>query len=326
MKLDRTDKEVAREIIEFLLPDENIRRICLEFLASSVKEANRLAADRWGITLFTNCVRLNLGRIEVLSIRQEGIIEVTADTKSLPDFPPELDVEVHKPNDNDSFEGVFKTVPDSAACFFVDEQAKEVLPRLYESHSKILWKAAQTSRHTMTKNAHSPSVIEYLEEHLNQSLPQPAYFSFQQEITDQKQVDWEVDEVESLPDIEQELLSATEGRKNFRIHLNRERKPWIVAAKKAQVLRETGKLACEVCSFDFRMVYGEDFAEAHHRAPLSEVETETETTPDDLAVLCANCHRMIHRTKPMETVEQFKERIAGFQAGRKTIDASDNEQ
>ncbi len=314
MKLDRTDKEIAKEVFEFLLPDEKIRRQCLEFLANSVKEANRLADDKWGITLFANCVRLNLGRIEVLSIRQDGLIEVTADSESLPDFPPELNVEVHKPTGNEPSDGVFKTVPGSAACFFFEEQTLLVLPQLYESHTKLLGKAAQTSRHTMTEKAHSPGVIEYLKDYLNQPLPQPAYFNSSQENNAKIQFELsQVDETEQLPDIEQEIFSATEGRKKFVTHLRRERDPRIIKAKKDQVLNETGKLACEACGFDFKQVYGEDFAEAHHRALLSAVETETETTLNDLAILCANCHRMIHRTEPMETVEQFRERLARLQ-------------
>jgi 5-methylcytosine-specific restriction protein A len=28
----------------------------------------------------------------------------------------------------------------------------------------------------------------------------------------------------------------------------------------------------------------------------------------DLAILCANCHRMIHRTHPMISVEEFADR------------------
>jgi predicted HNH restriction endonuclease len=28
---------------------------------------------------------------------------------------------------------------------------------------------------------------------------------------------------------------------------------------------------------------------------------------DDLAIVCSNCHRMIHRTRPMMSVEEFRE-------------------
>ena len=59
---------------------------------------------------------------------------------------------------------------------------------------------------------------------------------------------------------------------------------------------------CQVCDFDFELTYGKwgkEFAEVHHIKPLSELNgVKYETDPrTDLAVLCSNCHRMIHRKK-----------------------------
>jgi predicted HNH restriction endonuclease len=61
-----------------------------------------------------------------------------------------------------------------------------------------------------------------------------------------------------------------------------------------------GRLFCEVpgCGFEFEMIYrdlGSGFAEVHHLRPLSELSQPVSTTLADLAVVCANCHRMIHR-------------------------------
>src|SRR5271167_2011588 len=60
-----------------------------------------------------------------------------------------------------------------------------------------------------------------------------------------------------------------------------------------------GHLRCEVpgCRFDFESVYGEveaGFAEVHHLRPLAEMDGSVETTLDVPAVVCANCHRMLH--------------------------------
>ena len=78
--------------------------------------------------------------------------------------------------------------------------------------------------------------------------------------------------------------------------------------KKETVLRDEGRLSCEACGFDFERRYGElglGFIECHHRFPLGEGE-ERETTLDDLALLCANCHRMIHRSKLTQSVEELQ--------------------
>ena len=79
--------------------------------------------------------------------------------------------------------------------------------------------------------------------------------------------------------------------------------------------------SCQVCGFNFATTYGElgsDFAEGHHINPLSERPPEEWTTAiqtniADVAVLCANCHRMIHRRKPALSIDELKAIRNGFQ-------------
>ena len=83
-------------------------------------------------------------------------------------------------------------------------------------------------------------------------------------------------------------------------------------AKKQQVLRTTGCLTCEVCGFDFERIYGRlgrGFCEVHHKVPLAEVGTEVITKMEDLAILCANCHRMVHRTNPFKSLEELQQLV-----------------
>lgn len=72
--------------------------------------------------------------------------------------------------------------------------------------------------------------------------------------------------------------------------------------------------ACQVCGFDFGARYGrlgEHYIECHHLNPLSE-RSESEwdigvrTSVDDVTVLCANCHRMIHRKKPALSLDDLR--------------------
>jgi 5-methylcytosine-specific restriction protein A len=102
-----------------------------------------------------------------------------------------------------------------------------------------------------------------------------------------------------------------EGRLLTRLHIARERNAKIVRKKKAAVLKETGSLQCECCDFDFHAAYGDlghGFAECHHRIPLSELKENARTKLTDLAVVCANCHRMLHRTANKMSVEQLRSR------------------
>jgi 5-methylcytosine-specific restriction protein A len=73
-------------------------------------------------------------------------------------------------------------------------------------------------------------------------------------------------------DVDDEIVTeAPEGRLLTAQHVRRERSAKLVASKKAAVLAETGKLACEACGFDFAAVYGEQgdgFIECHHVKPV----------------------------------------------------------
>ena len=116
------------------------------------------------------------------------------------------------------------------------------------------------------------------------------------------------------PDVDQDAESGVEGRRRWMQHFRRERDPSIVKKKKAKVRAEKGRLACEACNFDFAQFYHplvQDFCEVHHRKPLSELDEERKTRLEDLAILCSNCHRVIHRVKPMPTDEAFAEMLNG---------------
>lgn len=103
--------------------------------------------------------------------------------------------------------------------------------------------------------------------------------------------------------------NVVEGKLTTRLHHVRERSRGLVEEKKASVLCKSGALVCEACGFDFERVYGargRGFAECHHITPLAELSGVRPTRLSDLAIVCANCHRMIHRSHPWLTVEQVR--------------------
>jgi 5-methylcytosine-specific restriction protein A len=72
---------------------------------------------------------------------------------------------------------------------------------------------------------------------------------------------------------------------------------------------------CEACGFDFQERYGElgrDYIEAHHLVPLVDLPRDIPVSLDarsDFAVLCANCHRMIHRSDAPKDLADFRKII-----------------
>jgi 5-methylcytosine-specific restriction protein A len=112
-------------------------------------------------------------------------------------------------------------------------------------------------------------------------------------------------------DVGYENESEIEGRYLLRLHAYRERNPALRRKKINSVLAAGGALACEVCEFDFAQKYGErgrGYIECHHKVPLH-VGGEKPRSIKDLALLCSNCHRMIHTKPPWPTPTELRELI-----------------
>lgn len=80
--------------------------------------------------------------------------------------------------------------------------------------------------------------------------------------------------------------------KSLKEHYARERSAIAINLAKKRAL-ERGNLNCECCNFEFYSTYGEQFIECHHRKPIA--MGKRLTSLDDLALVCSNCHRMLHR-------------------------------
>ena len=109
-------------------------------------------------------------------------------------------------------------------------------------------------------------------------------------------------------DVDIHTFAATEGQKRLVLHLQRERNQTVVRNKK----KLAASLDCEVCAFSFGR-YGSaasDYCEVHHLLPLSGVENTTQTRMEDLAILCANCHRVIHLRNPPYTLNEVRSMLA----------------
>ena len=127
--------------------------------------------------------------------------------------------------------------------------------------------------------------------------------------------------VKKIYHIEEEIDEGSfivrEGKVMYKLHRYIERKQSINKKKKADYLKKNGKLDCEVCGFDFKKQYGdlgEGFIECHHRIPLHQLNGEKTTRLEDLALVCANCHRMLHKDLSI-TVEELKTKITTIRMG-----------
>ena len=109
---------------------------------------------------------------------------------------------------------------------------------------------------------------------------------------------------------EDDELGFIEGKKKYLLHKKKERNAELIKQVKSQMYLKNRDLPCFVCGFSFLNKYekyGEKFIEAHHLTPISELTTETRTKPEDIALVCSNCHKMIHRIRPWLSIEKLKD-------------------
>jgi len=114
------------------------------------------------------------------------------------------------------------------------------------------------------------------------------------------------------PEEDEDQIGAQEGRLLYRAHRSRERDSGLARKKKASVLKREGKLECEACGFDFQKRYGleKPFIECHHLKPLAELRPGQRTTLKDLALVFANCHRVLHKMEDPSDLDGLRDRIA----------------
>lgn len=97
-----------------------------------------------------------------------------------------------------------------------------------------------------------------------------------------------------------------EDATRFRLHKKIERNPTLTR----EVKRLQG-YSCRVCGMVFEKKYreiGRGYIEAHHIRPLSSIKGKRVAYDPlkDFTVLCANCHRMVHKSGVLDDIEKFK--------------------
>lgn len=120
---------------------------------------------------------------------------------------------------------------------------------------------------------------------------------------------YDIENLKELP-----IRSFQEGQHRLIQHtrLEKIRNTSLVREAKRLYKKNNGKLFCEICAFDFEQKYGKrgkDYIEAHHKLPIAELTALVHLTVNDLAMVCSNCHRMLHRP-PWITIEELIDTIS----------------
>ena len=111
------------------------------------------------------------------------------------------------------------------------------------------------------------------------------------------------------PPVEERETRMKEGTR-YVAHLKRERN-----RRLAEEAKRIHGHVCSVCDFDFERFYGASgagYIEAHHVVPFHTIPAGAEVAlspREDFSVVCANCHRMLHRD-PYPTVAELRAIVA----------------
>ena len=114
------------------------------------------------------------------------------------------------------------------------------------------------------------------------------------------------------PEDEDDSEFYAEGRAYYALHRKLERNPKIAKKVKNKRLKEQGDLCCDVCGFSFHKRYGAigiGFIEAHHTLPVASLKGRRSTKLADMALVCSNCHRMLHRSTPLLSIADLRKRL-----------------
>lgn len=104
---------------------------------------------------------------------------------------------------------------------------------------------------------------------------------------------------------EKEVRLYAEGKEKIVTYRTYDRS----AAARQECIERYG-YECSVCGFSFSMVYGDlgkNYIEVHHLKQIADIAEEHEINPiQDLRPVCANCHRMLHKTRSALSIEELK--------------------
>lgn len=174
------------------------------------------------------------------------------------------------------------------------------------------WPKWKVSREAPTVRAYG-SVLEYFHEGVGTRCPDSV---FEKDAKLEESVAVKIskgplspEDFDSLRELPKR--SFIEGRKKLVTHARAERNRSLVREAKRQFRDLHGRLYCEACGFEFLLHYGErgrDFIEAHHRKPISTLTGAVATKVEDLEMVCANCHRMLHRP-PWISVQELRDSL-----------------
>jgi hypothetical protein len=285
-KTFRQDLQLAAPIIESLFDNTHARSLVMGLLSDDIRQVASIANDRWGVTLFANGFRLNVGWVECLVVTADDV-RLLVEERSVTKYRRQF-----------IFEGRgYRWAPGCALIGIGSDRAADVVPLVTPAHQEALIIASRRPTQPSIQKAHSPAIIDYLRTVMRFDVENPSYVSGMAA----RRVRY--------PD--QALGEGVyEEGSVIRVLVNRfERDD---RAREACVAKHG--LNCSVCDVKLAHRYGplmEGFIHVHHTKPLSSARGKRRVDPvRDLRPICPNCHAFVHQEDPPIPIERARKMMS----------------
>ena len=167
---DRSSEQTAKNVLERLLPQEEVRLEVLSFFVQAILAAHQQGEARWGVTLYPSAVALNVSGFYACWIRPSDLFISCLEASIALEVRTALE-------DRVTWNGAFKRLPGSRCVYVPYDQVGEVLPQLWTPTEAFVVSTAERYARmgARIEGAHSPGVLQYLREYLEMDLPDPVY-------------------------------------------------------------------------------------------------------------------------------------------------------
>lgn len=227
--------------------------------------------------------------------------------------------------------GVFRSKFDNSVWLFITEKKSKDLTQYTDllDGNNLTWDGQMSGRSDELIRTHKPNNLDLLVfyrkekrqfddysfvyegpfEYVSDRGSGPTHFTFKRVVVLEQIVASDLDSLK----LEEGIIGLEGGQiKVYGTRYERDKK------LRAKAIQLRGR-NCEACGFNFEQMYGTrgaDYIEVHHTKPISSFTGKQMVDPmTDMAVVCSNCHRMIHRNaENILSVAELRELI--FNASR----------
>ena len=274
-----SDSAFAEDIISNFLADPTDRLIALKQLVDSANYAASVAPSAWGVTLYSNIFRLNVGMVEVLVVGN-GFIRLNCVGQA-----------GEEPFIGSNFENTeYRSVPNPQCRFLgTPNEFAEIESHLQTYHKKFidivgLKKNGEPFTGSNAIKSHFAGLMDYAHTFVASQVPDEKHWIAKDELSSSEPFF----EGGRLTILVNAFERNTTARKRCLEHYG---------------------ATCVVCGFNAQQKYGDHITEVihvHHLKPLSSIGQGYIIDPiSDLRPVCPNCHAVIHSRDPIFSIDEL---------------------